>query len=94
MTGTTAMNEKYLQLGISLFLTLLSLAVLGALGIQVLSGGFSLDAIFRRLSLDTIFLISVAKIFMIVFAIISAYLAYDAGLLPKFGGKTTGEKAK
>jgi hypothetical protein len=81
------MNEKYLLLGASILLTLLSLAVLGGLGLQVLSGGFSLAAIFNNVTLDIIFLVSIAKIFALVFGLLSAYLAYDAGLLPKFGKK-------
>ena len=81
------MNERYLLLGASLLLTLLSLAVLGGLGLQVMGGGFSLAAIFNNLSLDIILLITVAKMFAVVFGLLSAYLAYDAGLLPKFGKK-------
>lgn len=86
------MNEKYLQLGICLFLTLASLAVLGAVGMHLLGGGFSLSAIFIRMSLDLVFLISVAKIFMVVFGLMTLYLAYDAGLLPKMGGKKEAKK--
>ncbi len=81
------MNERYLLLGASLLLTLLSLAVLGGLGLQVMGGGFSLAAIFNNVTLDIILMITVAKLFAVVFGLLSAYLAYDAGLLPKFGKK-------
>jgi len=88
------MNEKYLLLGLSLLLTLLPLAVLGALGVQMLQGGLSLESIFNNLSLDTLMLVMVCKLFALVFGLNTLYQAWEAGLLPGFSktkGKATGK---
>lgn len=86
------MNEKYLLLGLNLLLTLLPLAVLGALGADLIKDGFALEAIFKNMSLDTLMLAVVCQMFALVFGLNALYQAWELGLLPGFS-KTRGKAA-
>ena len=78
------MNERYILLGISAALTLIPLAVLGALGVGLLEDGLSMESIIRNVSLDVIMLATVSKIFALVFGVLTVIQAADAGLIPRF----------
>ena len=78
------MNERYILLGISAVLTMAPLAVLGLLGLELIRDGFALENVLRNMSLDTLMIAVVSKIFALVFALLTIYQAGEAGLIPKF----------
>lgn len=81
------MKERYMLLGVSVVLTIVPLAVLGMLGMDIIRGLIefkSLEGIYLNVSLDKLTIAVVSKIFVFVFGIMSIVLAADAGLIPKF----------